>query len=61
VQDRQANFNIDTGRLELPTSGNRSFVPTDNNNFAPRFGFAYDMFWNAEDGVARRLRHLLLR
>jgi len=28
VQDRQANFNINTGQLELPTSGNRSFVPT---------------------------------
>jgi hypothetical protein len=44
VQDRQANFNINTGQLELPTDGNRSFVASDKNNIAPRVGFAYDLF-----------------
>ncbi|HEX9136828.1 MAG TPA: TonB-dependent receptor, partial [Nitrospirota bacterium] len=45
VADRQANFDITTGKLLLAGQGgaSRSFVPTDKNNFAPRFGFAYDL------------------
>jgi hypothetical protein len=45
VADRQANFDIATGKLLLAGQGgaSRSFVPTDKNNFAPRVGFAYDL------------------
>jgi hypothetical protein len=43
VLNRQANFDITTGKLVLATDSNRGFVPTDKNNFAPRIGFAYDM------------------
>lgn len=46
VQDRQANFDVATGTMQLAGENgvSRSFVPTDKNNFAPRVGFAYDMF-----------------
>jgi hypothetical protein len=46
VNDRQANFDIVTGRLLVAgQNGNsRSLIPTDRNNFAPRVGFAYDVF-----------------
>lgn len=42
----QANFDIATGQLVLPgTSGYpKSLINTDTNNFAPRIGFAYDVF-----------------
>ena len=44
VADRQANFDLATGRLLVAgDNGNsRSLIPTDKNNFAPRLGFAYD-------------------
>ncbi len=43
--NHQANFNINTGQLELAgQDGNsRSFIPVDYHNFAPRIGFAYDL------------------
>jgi len=48
ANNRQANFDIHTGRILLAgQDGNsRSFVPTSYHNFAPRFGFAYDLFGN---------------
>jgi hypothetical protein len=43
--NHQANFNINTGQIELAgQDGNsRSFIPVDYHNFAPRIGFAYDL------------------
>ena len=43
--NRQANFNINTGQIEIAgQNGNsRSFIPVDYHNFAPRIGFAYDL------------------
>ncbi len=43
--NHQANFNINTGQIELAgQNGNsRSFIPVDYHNFAPRIGFAYDL------------------
>src|SRR5207253_8204132 len=45
VLDRQANFNLLTGALELANknSVSRGFVPNDHNNFGPRIGFAYQL------------------
>jgi hypothetical protein len=43
VANRQANFDPDTGRIILASDDDRSLVPTDKNNFAPRIGFAYDL------------------
>jgi hypothetical protein len=40
---RQANFDLTTGRLFLPTDNSDSQTNTDKNNFSPRAGFAYDM------------------
>lgn len=46
VNDKQANFNLETGKMEMAgqNGASRSFVDTDKKNFAPRIGFAYDMF-----------------
>jgi outer membrane receptor protein involved in Fe transport len=46
--NHQANFNINTGQIELAgQDGNsRSFIPVDYHNFAPRIGFAYDLSGN---------------
>jgi hypothetical protein len=46
LQDRWSNFDITTGTLKRAgINGNsRSLVTTDKNNFAPRIGFAYDVF-----------------
>jgi carboxypeptidase family protein/TonB-dependent receptor-like protein len=46
VQNRQANFDITTGKLVLASDNNASFVKADKNNFAPRVGFAYDLTGN---------------
>ncbi len=44
--NNQANYNLQTGALDFAgVDGNsRSLVATDRNNFAPRIGFAYDVF-----------------
>jgi Carboxypeptidase regulatory-like domain len=44
--NNQANYDIASGNLLLAgVNGNsRSLVATDTNNFAPRVGFAYDVF-----------------
>jgi hypothetical protein len=46
VNNRQANFDIVNRRLLVAgQDGNsESLIPTDKNNFAPRVGFAYDVF-----------------
>jgi hypothetical protein len=48
VANRQANFDIATGRLLVAgQNGNSgSLIPTDRNNFAPRVGLAYDVLGN---------------
>ena len=42
----QANFDVATGQIVLPgTNGYpKALIDTDKNNFAPRVGFAYDLF-----------------
>ena len=46
LHDQFSNFDIATGTLQRAgLNGNsRSLVNTDRNNFAPRLGFAYDLF-----------------
>jgi len=43
VQDRQANFNVATGAIDLANQNgiSRGFIDNDYNNFGPRVGFAY--------------------
>jgi len=40
---RQANFDLETGRLVVASDNGDSLVETDSNNFGPRIGFAYDI------------------
>jgi outer membrane receptor protein involved in Fe transport len=42
VQDRQANFNVATGAIDLANKNgvSRGFTDNDYNNFGPRVGFA---------------------
>lgn len=40
---RQANFDLETGRLVLAQDNKDALVDTDWNNFSPRLGFAYDI------------------
>jgi carboxypeptidase family protein len=46
AHNRWSNFDLQTGQLiEAGVGGaSRSLVNTDTNNFAPRIGFAYDLF-----------------
>ena len=52
--NNQANFDIFTGQLQIAgQNGNsRSFVPTAYKNFAPRIGFAYDLFGDGRTKIS---------
>jgi hypothetical protein len=52
--NNQANFNIFTGQLEIAgQNGNsRSFIPTTYKNWAPRVGFAYDLFGDGQTKIS---------
>jgi outer membrane receptor protein involved in Fe transport len=43
VFGRQANFDLDTGRLLLASGSDDALVDQDKNDFSPRVGFAYDL------------------
>jgi hypothetical protein len=53
VNNRWSNFNVSTGTLlRAGVNGNsRSLVPTDKSDWAPRFGFAYDIQGNGRTVV----------
>jgi len=46
----QANFDVASGQLLLPgqNGAGSSLINTDKNNFAPRVGFAYDLFGDSK-------------
>ncbi len=48
-----------SGGDRRPAGLGRSLRQSDKNNFAPRFGFSYQLGKDARDGTARRLGHLL--
>ncbi len=58
INGKQANFDLTTGHLVVPTDGSDAQVKTDKNNFGPRAGFAYDIF-GRKIGDSRRLRAFL--
>ena len=52
--DNQSNFDIFTGQLQIAgQDGNsRSFIPVAYKNFAPRIGFAYDLFGDGRTKIS---------
>ena len=62
AHNQQSSFNITNAQvLEAGVNGvSKSIVNQDYLNFAPRLGFAYDVFGNRQNVFPRRLRHLLL-
>lgn len=45
---RQANYDLQTGRLIIASGNDDSLTETDKNNFSPRIGFAYDLKGNGK-------------
>lgn len=48
---RQANFDLQTGALVVASESKDSLTQTDNNNFGPRVGFAYDIKGDGKQSI----------